>query len=87
MNEINPENQALTQLRAFWDKIIVILMWKAGLKEITIDSEDVAPLLKNPPVICVLGRKALGEDKGFTILLANSREEMLEALATHQGKG
>jgi hypothetical protein len=36
MREVNPGNEALQQLRLFWDRIMVVLMRKAGLKELTI---------------------------------------------------
>jgi len=85
--EMNSGNEALTQLRPLWDKVLVLTMRKAGLKELTIDMPDVAPLLASPPIVVVLGRKHLGPDHGFTIILADSQAEMMELLAKHQGKG
>lgn len=86
-HEINPANEALAQLRPFWDKIIVIMMRKMGIKELAIDAPDIEPIITKPPIICVLGRKKLGEDKGFTICLAESQTEMAGILAKHQGRG
>ena len=94
MHELNPKNEGLTQLREYWDKIIIMLMRKQGLKEVTFDLEDFQKYL--PPVrtdgkfhlyVCVLGRKHLGPHGGFTIVLADSEQEMIETMARHQGKG
>lgn len=85
--EINPDNEALTQLRPYWDKICCILMRKLGLKEITLDLPDFQTLETKMPYLCVLGRKKLGSDKGFTLIVADSEQEMLEIIAKHQGKG
>lgn len=84
---MNGGNEALTQLRPLWDKILVLALRKAGLKEITIDMPDVTPILENPPIVVVLGRKHLGPDHGFTLIVADSRAEMLELIAKHQGSG
>lgn len=88
-NELNSGNKALTQLRPLWDKLLVIIMRKAGLKEVTVDMADLAPFIAagGLPFVVVLGREHLGPDKGFTLIIADTREEMLELLAKHQGKG
>lgn len=85
--EINPGNEALTQLRPYWEKILVIIMRMTGLKEITIDQPEIQAVIANPPTVVVLGRKKLGPDKGFTLVVADNNREATEILAKHQGQG
>ena len=86
--EINPDNEALTQLRPFWDKILVAMMRKAGVKELTLDLPDLTAMTKDGklPYVVVLGRKHIGPHGGFTICIADTREEIAELLAKHQGQ-
>lgn len=88
-DELNSGNEALTQLRPLWDKLLVIIMRKAGLKEVTVDMVDLEPFVQagRLPIVVVLGRKHLGHDKGFTLIIADTQAEMLELVAKHQGKG
>lgn len=85
MHEINPSSEVLNQLRPYWGEIITLIMLKSNIKEITLDSEDFALLM--PPhnkFVACLGRKHLGPDKGFTLVVTNSQAELVEVLARHK---
>jgi hypothetical protein len=90
--EINPDNEALTQLREQWQKMLMLVMKKHGLKEVTIDAPDMQWLIDlnargEMPFMIVLGRKRLGPEFGCTLVLCESKAEMIERIALHQGRG
>lgn len=89
MIEINSGNEALTQLRPYWDKVLVAVMKQAGIREITLDAPDFERLFPagRGPIVVVLGRKHIGDDGGFTLCIADTRAEMVELVAKHQGNG
>lgn len=91
MPEINPSNEALTQLRPYWPQICVAVMRQHKIKEVTIDLPDLVGAFgrdgQRMPYLAVIGRKHLGPHGGFTLLLCDTREELLEAIAKHQGRG
>ncbi len=90
--ELNPNNEALTQLRDHWQKMLMLVMKKNGIKETTIDLPDMQWLCDlnergEMPYMITLGRKSIGPHGGFTLILCETKEEMLELIAKHQGSG
>lgn len=92
MPELNPSNEALTQLREHWQKVLMCVMRKHGIKEVTLDLADFEWLLAanakgDMPIMLTLGRKQLGPDHGFTLVLCDNQAEAMERVALHQGRG
>ena len=89
VEEMNPGNEALTQLRGQWEKILLAVMRKHGIAEVTLDAPELEQLLPpdNPPVLVVLGRKQVGPHGGFTLKVAANQQEALELVALNQGRG
>lgn len=89
MNEINPGNEALTQLREHWQKVLV--MKKHGLREVTIDLADMQAAFgingERMPFLVTLGRKRIGPHGGFTLILCDSETAAVEVIAQRQGRG
>lgn len=90
--ELNPNNEALTQLREHWQKVLMLVMKKEGIKECTLDLIDMEWLIEankrgEMPFMLTLGRKQLGSQGGFTLVLCDSQSEAVERMAKHQGQG
>jgi hypothetical protein len=86
--EVNPHNEALTQLREHWQQALVALMLKHDIKETVLDFNEFRPLwVKNPPILVVIGRKNVGPHGGFKLVVAANQAEMLEIVAKKQGHG
>lgn len=91
MPELNPSSEVLTQLRDHWQKVLVMVMKKHGLKEVTIDLEDMQAVFGadggRRPFLVACGRKQVGPHGGFTLILCENQAEALEVIAKHQGRG
>jgi predicted small metal-binding protein len=92
VTELNPSNEALTQLREHWQQVLMHVMKKHGIKEVTIDMVDMQWLVDlnaqgKMPVMVTKGRKQLGPDGGFTLILCDSEQEAMEIVAKHHGRG
>lgn len=92
VREINPDNEALTQLREHWQQILMHVMRKHGIKEVTIDCADMQWLIDlnargNMPMLVTIGRKNVGPHGGFTLHLCDSQRDAMEIVAKHQGRG
>lgn len=92
MQELNPSNEALTQLREHWQQILMHVMKKSGIKQVTIDLADMQWLVDlndqgKRPIMVTLGRKQVGPHGGFTLILCESDQEAMEVVAKNQGRG
>lgn len=90
--ELNPSNEALTQLREHWQKVLICVMRKKGIKEVTLDMPDFQWLIDanaggRMPFLVTIGRKSKGPDGGFTLVLCETQQEALEIVAQRQGRG
>lgn len=86
-HELNPSSEILNQLRPHWDKVLVAVMRKHGIREVTLDGPEFEQLLTPPPVMVALGRKHVGEHGGFTLVIAKDQAEAIEIVAKQQGRG
>lgn len=87
--ELNSGNDALTELRPFWDKILVAIMAKSGMKEITLDMPDLQALWADgPPIVIVLGRRHINPvTGGFTLVVCKTQEEAAAIVNRHKHLG
>ncbi len=92
VNELNPGNEALTQLREHWQKVLMMVMKKHGIKETTLDLPDMQWMIDasqrgDTPILVTLGRKQHGPDGGFTLILCDNAAAAMEIVAKYQGTG
>lgn len=71
----------LEQTKTAWQKILIAFMHKTGVKEITIDYDDLKALANSVgpgdnTYLITLDRKHIGPEGGFTLVLAYGKDEM-----------
>lgn len=82
--EINPSNPGLTGLREQWQKLVVLIMKKHDLREVTFTAAEIEELIGSERMPYLVTHFKKNE---LALVLCDDRAQAIEYMAKNQGHG